>query len=266
MKRAPELSAEDKQERVFRIFETIAKGYDSANVRISLGMQTGWKNMLIHEIARSGNEIVDRMHRKRDRAAIAGRRIAPRRLRILDLCTGTGDIAIGAAELLPGAKVTGMDFSPSMLKVAARKAKRSGQKAIRLRRGNAMKIPYRDGYFDIVSISFGLRNCADPEQVLREIFRVLRPGGMMFCLESFVPDLVPVRPLYRLYFAHVMPRIGGGRAHREEYEWLQESTERFMRAGELADRMRACGFEDVRMRRQMMGACVLHSGSKRHIQ
>ena len=108
-----------------------------------------------------------------------------------------------------------------------------------------------------MSISFGLRNCADPEQVLREIFRVLKPGGRCLCLDSFVPEIAVVRPFYRYYFGQIMPLIGGGTAHRKEYEWLQESTESFLRPGQLADLMRDCGFDSVRMRRRMMGACVL---------
>ena len=260
MRSAHSLSQEEKQDKVFRVFEKIAKGYDQANVRISLGMQDSWKRMLIRELVRS---------------SARGRVV-----RVLDLCTGTGDIAIGISEA--GAKdrpgrghgsrkkdgtgaryqITGMDFSPSMLRVAARKAKRRGITNIRWRKGNAMKIPCGDETFDAVSISFGLRNCADPEEVLREIFRVLRPGGKVFCLESFVPDCAAVRPFYRLYFGRVMPLLGGGRSCRREYEWLQESTESFLRAQELAGVMERCGFRGVRVRRRMMGACALHTGSK----
>ena len=238
------ISGEEKQDKVFRVFEKIAKGYDRANVRISLGMQDSWKRMLIREITGDGT------------GNKAGR------MQILDLCTGTGDIALGIARAGERYQVTGMDFSPSMLRIAARKAKRRGVSGIRWRRGNAMRIPYGDGYFDAVSISFGLRNCADPEQVLREALRVLRPGGRFLCLDSFVPESAVVRPFYRLYFGRVMPLLGGGTAYRSEYEWLQESTESFMRPSELADRMRALGFEEIRVRRRMMGACVLLSGRR----
>ena len=184
------------------------------------------------------------------------------RIRVLDLCTGTGDIAIGIAKADAKCRITGMDFSPSMLRVAARKARRLGITNIRWRKGNAMKIPCGDAYFDAVSISFGLRNCADPQQVLEEIFRVLRPGGEILCLESFVPDSPAVKPFYRLYFGRIMPLLGGGRSKRKEYEWLQESTESFLRAKELLQLMRRCGFVDVRVRRRMMGACALHVAVK----
>ena len=235
MRSVHSMSKEEKQEKVFRVFEKIAKGYDRANVRISLGMQDSWKRMLIREITGS----------------------CDRRARIRDLCTGTGDIALGIAKAGENYIVTGMDFSPSMLRIAALKAKRLGISGIHWRRGNAMELPYGEETFDAVSISFGLRNCADPEQVLREIFRVLKPGGRCLCLDSFVPEIAVVRPFYRYYFGQIMPLIGGGTAHRKEYEWLQESTESFLRPGQLADLMRDCGFDSVRMRRRMMGACVL---------
>ena len=235
MRSVHSMSKEEKQEKVFRVFEKIAKGYDRANVRISLGMQDSWKRMLIREITGG----------------------CDRRARILDLCTGTGDIALGIAKAGENYIVTGMDFSPSMLRIAALKAKRLGISGIHWRRGNAMELPYGEETFDAVSISFGLRNCADPEQVLREIFRVLKPGGRCLCLDSFVPEIAVVRPFYRYYFGQIMPLIGGGTAHRKEYEWLQESTESFLRPGQLADLMRDCGFDSVRMRRRMMGACVL---------
>ena len=238
MRSAQNLTKEEKQDKVFRVFETIASGYDRANVRISLGMQDSWKEMLIREAVRR-----------------------PRN-RVLDLCTGTGDIAIGIAKADAKCRITGMDFSPSMLRVAARKARRLGITNIRWRKGNAMKIPCGDAYFDAVSISFGLRNCADPQQVLEEIFRVLRPGGEILCLESFVPDSPAVKPFYRLYFGRIMPLLGGGRSKRKEYEWLQESTENFLRAKELSQLMRRCGFVDVRVRRRMMGSCALHVAVK----
>ena len=129
-----------------------------------------------------------------------------------------------------------------------------------------MKIPCGDAFFDAVSISFGLRNCADPEQVLREMFRVLRPGGRILCLESFVPDNAVIRPFYRLYFGRVMPLVGGGNRFRKEYEWLQESTENFLRVQELSELMHKCGFDSVTVHRRMMGACALHIGLKPAVQ
>ena len=256
MKHAPAMSPEDKQDKVFRVFENIAKGYDRANVRISLGMQDSWKKMLIRELTRQDFIPGGCPNGKAFGHTDDGK------VKILDLCTGTGDIAIGAAKAGTNYQIIGMDFSPSMLRVAARKARRRGLRGITWRKGNAMEIPCGDASFDAVSISFGLRNCADPGKVLLEIKRVLKPGGRVLCLESFVPENDLVRPFYRLYFGRVMPLIGGGAAHRKEYEWLQESTESFLRAGQLKKLMTRCGFRNVKVRRRMMGACALHTGCK----
>lgn len=256
MKHAPAMSPEDKQDKVFRVFENIAKGYDRANVRISLGMQDSWKKMLIRELTRQDFIPGGCPNGKAFGHTDGGK------VKILDLCTGTGDIAIGAAKAGTNYQIIGMDFSPSMLRIAAAKARRCGLDNITWRKGNAMEIPCGDASFDAVSISFGLRNCADPGRVLLEIKRVLKPGGRVLCLESFVPENDLVRPFYRLYFGRVMPLIGGGAAHRKEYEWLQESTESFLRAGQLKKLMTRCGFRNVKVRRRMMGACALHTGCK----
>ena len=120
-----------------------------------------------------------------------------------------------------------------------------------------MEIPYPDGTFDAVTISFGLRNCADTGKVLREIARVLKPEGVLLCMDSFVPSNKAVRPFYRIYFRFLMPIIGGGGTHRKEYIWLQESTEKFCTPEELAQLMRESGLQKPRIYRRMLGACVL---------
>ena len=234
-----ERAGNGKQEKVYRIFEEIAGRYDSANVRISLGMQQLWKKMLADRLVRD----VDAMSAK-----------APR---ILDLCTGTGDIAIYAARRRPEWKVVGLDFSPAMLKRAARKGAKYHCRGIRWRKGNAMALPYPDGSFEAVTISFGLRNCADTGSVLREIARVLRPEGVLLCMDSFVPSNKAVRPFYRIYFRFLMPLLGGGRTHRKEYVWLQESTEEFCSPEELAQLMVSCGLKRPDVFKRMLGACVL---------
>ena len=239
MSRMEERAGNGKQEKVYRIFEEIAGRYDSANVRISLGMQQLWKKMLADRLVKD----VDAMSLK-----------APR---ILDLCTGTGDIAIFAARRRPGWKVVGLDFSPAMLKRAARKGAKYRCRNVQWVEGNAMATPYPDGTFEAVTICFGLRNCADAGAVLREIARVLTPEGVLLCMDSFVPGNKAVRPFYRIYFRFLMPLLGGGRTHRKEYVWLQESTEDFCSPEELAQLMESCGLRRPSIRRRMLGACVL---------
>ena len=239
MPRMEERAGNGKQEKVYRIFEEIAGRYDSANVRISLGMQQLWKKMLADRLVKD----VDAMSAK-----------APR---ILDLCTGTGDIAIFAARRRPGWRVIGLDFSPAMLEIAARKGAKCRCRNIHWTEGDAMRIPYPDGSFEAVTISFGLRNCADTGAVLREIARVLRPKGVLLCMDSFVPGSKAVRPFYRIYFRFLMPLLGGGRTHRKEYIWLQRSTEEFCSPEELAQLMVRCGLKRPAVYERMLGACVL---------
>ena len=138
-----ERAFDGKQEKVYRIFEEIADRYDSANVRISLGMQRLWKKMLADRLFKDVGSMSEK---------------APR---ILDLCTGTGDIAILAAHRNPGWKVVGLDFSPAMLERAAEKGAKYRCRNVLWTEGDAMAIPYPDGTFEAVTISFGLRNCAD---------------------------------------------------------------------------------------------------------
>ena len=234
-----ERAFDGKQEKVYRIFEQIAGRYDSANVRISLGMQRLWKKMLADRLVKD----VGSMSAK-----------APL---ILDLCTGTGDIAIAAARRRPEWKVIGMDFSPAMLERAMEKGAKYRCRNIRWEQGDAMAIPHPDGAFEAVTISFGLRNCADTGTVLREIARVLKPEGVLLCMDSFVPSNKAVRPFYRIYFRFLMPLLGGGGTHRKEYVWLSESTEGFCTPEELAQIMQECGLAKPVISRRMLGACVL---------
>jgi demethylmenaquinone methyltransferase/2-methoxy-6-polyprenyl-1,4-benzoquinol methylase len=238
-KSAEELPAgQAKADRVYRVFESIASGYDAANNRISLGLQKRWKRALTDTI----------VHR------------APRSIRVLDVCCGTGDIAIALAQRGPGFCVTGLDFSPAMLEVAGKKGQ--GITNLQLLQGDAMKLPFADGTFDAACISFGLRNTPDYRRVLREMRRVVRTGGKVYCLDSFVPDNPVILPAYRLYFRHIMPVLGGGRKYRKQYTWLYQSTEQFPRRRELMKQFARTGLVQVQSRSRMLGACVLIEGTK----
>jgi demethylmenaquinone methyltransferase/2-methoxy-6-polyprenyl-1,4-benzoquinol methylase len=147
-----------------------------------------------------------------------------------------------------------------MLEAAGKKGE--GISNLQLLQGDAMKLPFADGTFDAACISFGLRNTPDYRRVLREMRRVVRPGGKVYCLDSFVPDNPVILPAYRLYFRYIMPVLGGGRKYRKQYTWLYQSTELFPRRRELMKQFARTGLEQVQSRSRMLGACVLIEGTK----
>jgi len=226
-----------KQDRVYGIFQTISKDYDKANVRISLGMEKGWKRMLVQRLA----------------ACSAGSEV-------LDVCCGTGDIALELAHRRRDLEIIGLDFSPAMLDVA--EEKRQGLENVRFQQGNAMKLPFQDDRFAATCISFGLRNTENYAQVLREMQRVTKPGGYVYCLDSFVPENPLIQPFYRFYFRFLMPRLGGKRKHVQEYQWLYESTQAFLRPRALEALFQRIGLNATGSRRKLFGACVLLWGEK----
>ena len=223
---------------MYDIFESLAPRYDRANARISLGLEKGWKRMMVKRVLAENSGGED----------------------ILDVCCGTGDIAIALARGNPAFDVTGIDVSPAMLAQAREKG--AGITNLHWVQGDVMDLPFKDESFDVVCISFGLRNTPDYRRVLREMRRILRPGGKVYCLDSFVPDNPAILPAYRLYFRHMMPVLGGGRKYRKQYTWLCQSTEQFPRRRELMKQFVRAGFTQVQSRSRMLGACVLIEGTK----
>ncbi len=232
------MDKQTKEARVYEIFQRISPGYDQANRRISLGMDRSWKRLLTDALVRA----------------------LPREGTLLDVCCGTGDIALDVARRRPDVMVTGLDGAPAMLSVAERR--RGGLENVRLTTGNALALPWPDNSFDAAAVSFGLRNTADYALALSEMRRVVRPGGLVCCMDSFVPESAMVKPFYRLYFGHVMPVLGGGVKNRREYRWLYESTEAFLSCGALAALFRETGLAAVETQKRMLGACALVRGRK----
>ena len=195
-----------------------------------------------------------------DRAAVA-RLPIPEHGRVLDVCAGSGDISIGLARLHPGARVVGVDVSVPMLEVARRKA--AGLENVEFVTGDAMRLPFPDASFDAAIISFGLRNITDIEAGLREMIRVVRPGGWISNIDQGKPSRRWFRALYQVYFYHVAPILGKIVFHRGEFNsfrYLPESNRYFPDQSQLAALFRRLGLEDVRIHEYWLGAVAQQVG------
>ncbi len=230
----PAASHPDKGRSVRAMFDAIAPRYDLANAVLSAGADRGWRRAAV------------------DAAWAKG----PRDL--LDVATGTADLALALARGRPEARVRGVDFAEAMLEVGRRKVARAGAQ-VALDVGDGTDLPYADASFDAVTIAFGLRNFADPDAGLREFRRVLRPGGRAVVLEFPPPPRGAFGAAFRLYFTQVLPRLGGALSgNRAAYAYLPASAMAFPPPHELAGRMRAAGFDDVVWTPLTFGVAALH--------
>ena len=243
------------KEHVHDVFESIADNYDAANNRISLGLHSSWKQHL-ENIA---FEACQRARSKEDAPCAEPALEDDSRVGlVLDVCCGTGDITEHIAREHQDVLVVGLDFSESMLEVAARRTARLDN--VMLVNGNAMELPFDDNIFDAAVISFGLRNTPDYKVVLQQMKRVTHAGGTVACLDASVPDNNFVRPFYQFYYKHIMTLLGGGKSLHKQYEWLYESTQEFLSKQQLAALFEKIGLEQVSVDSFMCGSAALHAG------
>lgn len=224
----------DKGRSVRAMFDAIAPRYDLLNAVLSLGIDRGWRRRAV-------------------KAALAR---DPRRM--LDVATGTADLALALKKAAPDAEVVGVDFSDAMLEVGRAKAKRRGVD-VRLDHGDGTDLDAADASVDSLTIAFGLRNFADVSAGLREFRRVLRPGGRLVVLEFPPPPKGVVGSLFRLYFTRILPWIGRTLSgHEGAYRYLPASAMAFPAPERLADAMREAGFEHVVWTSLTGGVAALH--------
>jgi demethylmenaquinone methyltransferase/2-methoxy-6-polyprenyl-1,4-benzoquinol methylase len=195
------------------------------------------------------------------------RKVAPQdRAPILDVCTGTGDLALGYWEVTAGQiPVVATDFCEEMLEIGRQKQRCAGIASnLEFLKADTTELPFDNDQFQLVTVAFGLRNVADPDRGLQEMCRVCRPGGRVAVLEFSLPTWAPLRWLYLAYFRHILPRIGQGlsRNRYEAYRYLPESVGQFPSGEQLADRMRAAGLRDVWFDPLTLGVATLYVGTK----
>ncbi|HEX3238536.1 MAG TPA: ubiquinone/menaquinone biosynthesis methyltransferase, partial [Solirubrobacterales bacterium] len=182
----------------------------------------------------------------------------------LDVCCGTGDLALElAARVRPSGTVVGCDFSEPMLDLAREKAAERAAAGLRFEWADALELPYDGERFDAVTVGFGVRNLADLDRGLREMARVLKPGGRAVILEITTPTRPPLSLFFSLWFDRIVPLLGAFSNDSEAYSYLPESVRSFPSPQGLAEKMDRAGFERIRYTVLAGGIIAIHSGSRR---
>jgi demethylmenaquinone methyltransferase / 2-methoxy-6-polyprenyl-1,4-benzoquinol methylase len=223
-------------------FNKIASGYDLANDAMTFGMHRMWRNSLVKRATR----------------------LCPRNGLILDLATGTGDVAIGIAKQRKDATIIALDPAEEMLKIARSKALvlDIDQEKIDFKIGDAKSITFPDNHFDLVTISWGIRNVIPFVDGLKEILRVLKPGGVLLVLESGKPEYKPIGKIYSVY-AKVVPYIGGGiSGYKEAYNYYIRSADSFLSGKEFTSALESVGYVDCNYKTLGMGLIFIYQAQK----
>ncbi len=233
-------NAPDKTgDRIAGMFDAIAPRYDLLNRLLSAGIDRRWRAAAIRSLQLTGRETV------------------------LDVCTGTADVAL-AARRGGAARVLGIDFAGAMLTLGRRKVAAAGESGrIPLARADAMRIPVGDAAVDAVTVAFGIRNVERPDVACAEMARTLRPGGRLAILEFGVPRVPGVRPLYLWYFRRVLPLIGRMiSGHTGAYTYLPASVGAFPPPAEFMAMLRSAGFVETRAEPLTFGIVHLYTATR----
>lgn len=226
--------------RIAGMFDGIAHRYDRLNHLLSVGLDRRWRRRGVQALRLSSGE------------------------RVLDVCTGTGDLALEAVSRAD-VTVIGIDFAGRMLQLALAKVRRAGlESRIRIARGDAMNLPLPAGSVDAAMVAFGIRNVVDPPAALREMARVLKPGGRLLILEFGFPKVPGIRAAYRAYFRYVLPRVGRAVSrHGEAYSYLPASVNDFQSDAGVVRMIADAGFSQVRAVPMTLGVVYQYVGVKR---
>lgn len=229
-----------KKEQVAGMFDDISDRYDFLNRFLSAGIDCRWRRTAINQLK------------------------ASRPKYILDVATGTADVAIMASQMLHPDKITGIDISEGMLEIGRKKTVKLGlQDSIQLLKGDSEAINFNDNTFDAVTVAFGVRNFQQLETGLREIKRVLKPGGKLVVLEFSKPKLPFVRSIYNFYMKIVTPNMGKiFSKNRNAYQYLDESIKKFPEGKNFTDILDNLGYRNTYSKPLSLGICSIYCGEK----
>lgn len=229
-----------KGEHIRDMFNSIAPRYDFLNRLLSLGIDRRWRKFAVRKILYAQNG------------------------HVLDVATGTADVALEIAAATPSSvMITGVDFSEQMIELGIEKVRKAGlERRISLKVAPCEAIPYEDGTFDSATIAFGIRNVVDRLAGLKEILRVLKPGGRIVILEFSNPRSETFKALYNFYFLRVLPVVGGLFSNFSAYKYLPDSVLEFPSQEDFKATMVSAGFKIVNHYDLTFGIATVYTGDK----
>ncbi len=229
-----------KKEQVETMFDKIAPYYDFLNHLLTLNIDVLWRKKTIRAIK------------------------SPSTFNILDIATGTGDLAIMAAKLLSPEKITGLDLSAKMLTIAQEKInKKNLDQLITLTQGDSENLPFKDNTFDAITVGFGVRNFENLEKGLSEIYRVLKPEGKLAILEFSMPTVFPIKQGYHFYFKYILPLIGRITSKDPRaYTYLYESVQAFPDGDKFTTILKGIKFKSSKCKPLTLGICSIYTATK----
>ncbi|MCM1451640.1 MAG: bifunctional demethylmenaquinone methyltransferase/2-methoxy-6-polyprenyl-1,4-benzoquinol methylase UbiE [Clostridium sp.] len=233
-----------KGEQVREMFDNIAPAYDFMNRAMTLGIDRLWRRKAVGMIRRRMNGIA-----------------SPR---ILDVATGTGDLAILLARKVAGSRITGIDLSQGMVEIGKRKVAKAGLDGrVTLGIADCLSLPFPDNSFDCITVAYGVRNFERLLDGYKEMARVLRPGGMLCVIELSTPTSGLARPLYDIYTRHLIPLAGRLASHdTRAYTYLPESIAAAPQGADMCSLIDQAGFSDPHWHPLTFGACTIYTASK----
>jgi demethylmenaquinone methyltransferase/2-methoxy-6-polyprenyl-1,4-benzoquinol methylase len=238
----PYKAEDSKKSQVTRMFDNIAGSYDFLNRFLSLGFDRRWRKVTLKSLD------LNRGHANE----------------ILDVATGTCDLAIEAVKMYPNVKIHAVDISQQMLQKGIDKIKKGGfERSIEVSIQDAEKLSFDNDRFDAVMIAFGVRNFENLSKGISEMLRVLKPGGKMIILEFSQPRVFPFKQLFKFYFKYILPNIGNKLSRDQRaYSYLFESVQQFPDYDRLTAFLDREGLKECSFKPLTFGICTIYSGTK----